>query len=163
MNDPSKLSDADRAQLRNPLNTRSTLRAGDKALRIIDVQAADIKRLRAENKCEQEHTNSYMRLLHAAESRLADATALLRETYSQLQLKGTWLGARYDAFLAAAPAQPTAPLTPFGAHDDLIERQPAATARTEDEPLEFDDAVERLKAVALAHGWELKSWGLTRV
>jgi hypothetical protein len=35
-------------------------------------------------------------------------------------------------------AQPAAPLTPFGAHDDLIERQPAAPARTEAEHKSVD-------------------------
>jgi hypothetical protein len=39
------------------------------------------------------------------EQRLEEATVLLRDTYASLQLKGTNLGARYDALLSGAPAR----------------------------------------------------------
>jgi len=83
--------------------------------------------------------SAYRSGMMAVEARLAEATALLVEhnmaaaPLSRRTHKMIDLVARTGAFLA---------------------NQPAA--------LEFDDTVRRLQAVALSHGWVLKSWGLVR-
>ncbi len=66
---------------------------------------AENARLRSENKQEQEHTNNYMRLLHAAESRLADATELLARA-RDCQDDSEPFACEIDAFLATQPAAP---------------------------------------------------------
>lgn len=47
--------------------------------------------------------------------------------------------------------------------DRVIDRNIQLIIGNEPGPLEFDDTVASLKRLAKAHGWDLKSWGLTRL
>lgn len=117
----------------------------NKALSIIDAQAAEIERLRAEKHDALQaldliscYKDAESIRANAAESRLADATALLSWLERDVLFIASEARRKVCAFLAAAPAQPAAPAHVIGCNarqgDGRCNRacQPAAPARTEE-------------------------------
>lgn len=108
---PGTLTENERFALRNPLNTRSVLMAGAKALAFIDAHAADRAALVAQlEAAEREMRSSHrvcenlLRERDAAEAQVAELTRERDEARDQLKDARRWFRINGKKFIASPVA-----------------------------------------------------------